>query len=121
MSIIMHHNDDEIEQSDDNESEELYKMEPQKKQTLIITEGEKNDDNDENEDDPVKQWLNDKVGLPQYYNLFIQNKLNSLDIITKWINLKNLENMGIKIKSHQLVLMDSVNELKLENVNTVYL
>ena len=64
------------------------------------------DDNDE-----VMKWLKETVKLPEYYNIFKQNGLTSLDLIAKIKTLQNLEYIGIKAKGHQIVIMNCIDEL----------
>eukprot|EP01083_Nonionella_stella_P103128 294323_1 len=68
----------------------------------------------------VRLWL-DSIGCSKYYNVFIQNGFDSLDIIKEindvqggsWSPLVNeLNDIGIRLKAHQLKLFNNIKKLK---------
>ena len=59
----------------------------------------------------VKQWLSEKVGLPQYSDLFVQNGYESLEFIKAITNKEQLSDIGIVLKGHQTVIMAKIQEL----------
>eukprot|EP01084_Bolivina_argentea_P215558 365972_1 len=45
-------------------------------------------------EDKIKMWLCDTVGLPQYYSLFIENGIVTLDIL-KLLSKQDIKNIGV--------------------------
>ena len=72
---------------------------------------EKKDENDEIDDDDIKlkEWLK-KLKLEQYFNLLIENGIDSLDILMQLTD-KNLKNMGIKKIGHLIKLSNGIDKL----------
>eukprot|EP01084_Bolivina_argentea_P215556 365970_1 len=64
--------------------------------------------NDENNE--IKRWLSEKVGLPQYYPLFKQQGIDELNIV-KLLPKDAIWAKGIKY-GHHLKIMDEINKLK---------
>ena len=60
----------------------------------------------------LKEWLDDKEKLPQYFELFISNGIGDLEtasLLTK----EGLKSMGIDIVGHQMRILHQVAKLKL--------
>ncbi len=67
----------------------------------------------------VREWLINTVQLPQYYDLFMENGLESLDLIVLAIKTdENLVDLGINIFGHRMVIKNCVDGLK-ENKSQV--
>ena len=64
-----------------------------------------------NNDDPVNEWLNDDVELPQYYDKFAKNGLETLVLITNLENVQDLEYIGVTQKGHQIIIMNAIKKL----------
>lgn len=63
----------------------------------------------------VREWLND-LDLSEYYDNFIDNGFDKLDIITNNINNKDiLKRIGIDKIGHQIVIIKSIQKLNEEN------
>ena len=62
----------------------------------------------------VKEWLKDKVELPQYIDLFIEQKLNNLDVI-KTINMMDELPAKIHKKGHRRKLIKEIERLKTQD------
>ena len=56
------------------------------------------------DEDEVGLWLTNEVELPQYYNLFVENGLDSLKLIRKLDN-KALVDLGATLEEHRIILM----------------
>eukprot|EP01084_Bolivina_argentea_P254227 427370_1 len=81
-------------------------------------EGEMQNEFKVNEDPPdskdkqdVKVWLETKVKLPQYYGLFIENGLETLNII-QLLTKQELDEIGIKKIGHRLQILNEIQKLK---------
>ncbi len=93
--------EERMDDDDNKDIEDMYNPGPS-------TEG----DVDETHDDEVRKWLRETVDLPQYYDLFINNGLISLELISKIETLHNLHYIGITKKGHQIVIMNCIEKLK---------
>ena len=54
--------------------------------------------------DPVWTWLKEKVELPEYYNIFIENGFDSMKIISD-IDKEDLKEIGINKRGHQNLIL----------------
>eukprot|EP01083_Nonionella_stella_P000535 1516_1 len=61
--------------------------------------------------DEVRQWL-ESSGLSQYYDNFVKNGMNDLELIKTIENKDDLAYLGIELKGHQIAMMKKINELK---------
>eukprot|EP01083_Nonionella_stella_P285415 971488_1 len=89
------------------------------------THGEENENTDENvlklegieydvnEDEAknVQRWLT-SIGCSKYYNDFIQNGFDSVDMIKEINSVNDLNDIGVRLKAHQLKLLNHINKLK---------
>merc|ERR1712154_464695 len=67
----------------------------------------------ENEDVmKFKMWLKVTVNLMEYYELFIQNGFDSLEMMKEINDVNDLNYIGIPLKAHQLKLMNHIKTLK---------
>lgn len=60
--------------------------------------------------DEVKEWLITTVELPEYYDTFVQNGLDSLNLIRK-MNDNGLMDLGIELKGHRIIIMQYIKQL----------
>ena len=58
--------------------------------------------------DNVKRWLNDVVKLKQYESVFIENGIDSMEIVGL-INKDHLKEMGITKIGHQIKILNAIN------------
>ena len=65
--------------------------------------------------DNLMKWLTDVVELPQYYETFKKNGLENLALISKLENVDDLEDIGIRMKGHQSIIMNEIKRLKLKS------
>lgn len=63
-----------------------------------------------NDESGIKQWLSDKVKLPQYYDVFIANGIDNLDV-AKLITMDVLKEIGVKMIGHRMRILHSVENL----------
>ena len=60
---------------------------------------------------PVKQWLTNVVGLPQYYKNFEENGFDAINSVKRLI-IEQLEILGIEKLGHKLQIMCAIEDLK---------
>eukprot|EP01084_Bolivina_argentea_P016706 31225_1 len=77
------------------------------KTTINTTMGNENIENV----DEVMEWLTVKVKLPQYYDLFVKNGLDSIKLITKVNDDKSLIDLGIQLKQHRIIIIKCIQQL----------
>ena len=63
----------------------------------------------------VWKWLNQKVKLPQYYNILLQNGFDHLEFI-KDMTKQDMIKIGIDKLGHQTRLIKCINKIDLEIV-----
>eukprot|EP00483_Globobulimina_turgida_P011186 UN11207 len=68
--------------------------------------------------DKLKKWLTDEVGLPSYYNIFIENGIEDLEV-AKLITMETLKEMQITKIGHKMKIMQKVAALNanVERIN----
>ena len=68
--------------------------------------------------DPEKQklrsWLNYNVKLPEYYDIFIENAIDSLDTV-RLLTLDGIKGMGIDKVGHQMKILYAIKVLNQNN------
>eukprot|EP01084_Bolivina_argentea_P244918 410193_1 len=64
----------------------------------------------------VKQWLQNVVKLPQYYDNFAGNGYESLQIIHAISNVSELAEIDIVLKEHQKQIMDKIQKWNENNI-----
>lgn len=72
----------------------------------------------DNKSEQVKYWLHNVVGLGEYYDLFIDNGLDDIDIV-KDISIGELESIGISKLGHRKRIykeIEHLNNLKLSSI-----
>eukprot|EP01083_Nonionella_stella_P269769 913033_1 len=65
----------------------------------------------EDERELLKDWLSQKVRLPQYYDALVDNGYDTLDIIKEITDEKELTAIGIDLKGHVMKLMKEIQRL----------
>eukprot|EP01084_Bolivina_argentea_P035218 65334_1 len=60
----------------------------------------------------VSNWFNNDVGLSEYYETFMKHGYNNLNTIKLISSKQDLEEMEIKMKGHQTMLMFEIQKLK---------
>eukprot|EP01083_Nonionella_stella_P068229 181018_1 len=69
-------------------------------------------DEEEGESNEVKEWLDKKVEMMEYYQCFVNNGLTSLMLIKNIEDISDLQNVGIVKIEHQYAIMHHINQLK---------
>merc|ERR1719242_565645 len=59
----------------------------------------------------LKTWLRDHVGLPQYYNCFVDHGVEDFGMVTE-ITVNELKLMGVHSKKHQLQIQKEIGKLR---------
>eukprot|EP01083_Nonionella_stella_P014629 41078_1 len=77
--------------------------------SLTTTKGDEPRIEDERE--LLKDWLSQKVRLPQYYDALVDNGYDTLDIIKEITDEKELTAIGIDLKGHVMKLMKEIQRL----------
>ena len=75
------------------------------------------DDQDSDDEDEVGLWLKNKVELSQYYDLFVENGLDSLKLISKLDDEQSLIDLGVEYKGHRIILLRYIKELGQDKVD----
>ena len=67
----------------------------------------------------MKQWLTEKVKLPQYLTVFEDNGFDNLDIVGEHItNIDMLSGIGIGKIGHRLMLFKEIKKLRNQQLIT---
>eukprot|EP01083_Nonionella_stella_P176760 619336_1 len=64
----------------------------------------------------LKSWLENQVGFPQYYEMFMNNGIEDLSIASM-LTMETIKNMGIDKVGHQMKLLRAVSKLNDNNIN----
>ena len=59
----------------------------------------------------LKTWLCDHVGLPQYYDCFVDHGVEDFGMVTE-ITINELKLMGVHTKKHQLQIQKEITKLR---------
>ena len=70
------------------------------------------DDKMESEVQIMRLWMSDAVCLPQYYQRFLQNGHETLDIIKEIKDREELADIGINFMEHQDQFLTEISKLK---------
>ena len=68
-------------------------------------------------DDELSQWLKEVVKLPQYYDTFVKNGIDSLELMAQLESKENLNDLGITQTGHQIIIMNCVRKLDINDPN----
>merc|ERR1712113_733335 len=101
---------DEDEKEDDNTlRQEMNEMkETLKRMTVKMSVNEEN-----TEEAIFKKWVVDTLKYPEYFDLFIENGVDTLNV-AKLLTKNELKAIGINKIGHQLKIMDAIQALKME-------
>eukprot|EP01083_Nonionella_stella_P214181 771896_1 len=69
---------------------------------------------DDKDNQDVKVWLERKVKLPQYYDLFIANGVTTLDVM-QCLTKQELNEIGITTIGHRVQIINGIQRLKQES------
>eukprot|EP01084_Bolivina_argentea_P091534 164774_1 len=90
------------------ENDEINKNEENK----CITQGHLENDEQKHDDGlEIKRWLENVVGLSEYYNNFIENGYQSMQFVKAIENELELREIDILIKEHQTLIMKEIKRL----------
>ena len=64
----------------------------------------------ESEEDQFRQWIEETVGLPQYFDMFVENGVERLSVVMMF-TVKELEMVGINKIGHRLQLSKAIDTL----------
>eukprot|EP01083_Nonionella_stella_P158282 514981_1 len=73
--------------------------------------GSKHDERNKKQREELREWLDEKVKLAQYYDVLVDNGYETLDIVKEITDQNELKEIGIVLKGHLLKLMTEVNKL----------
>ena len=73
------------------------------------------DDNDNEDIIKVQRWLTENVRFPQYFDNFVQNGYESLDLIKEIPDKNELKQIGIDLAGHRTKVMAEIRKLKNDN------
>merc|ERR1712061_327782 len=59
----------------------------------------------------LKTWLRDHVGLPQYYNCFVDQGVEDFGMVTE-MTVNELKLMGVHSKKHQMQIQKEIAKLR---------
>ena len=63
------------------------------------------------ESDELRVWLEDEVGLPMYYRVFVENGIEELSVAAL-LEKETLKAMGIDVIGHQIKILSQTKRLK---------
>eukprot|EP01083_Nonionella_stella_P179101 634752_1 len=64
----------------------------------------------------LKSWLQNEVGFPQYYDIFMENGIEDLSI-TSLLTMETIKRMGIDKMGHQMKILRAVTKLNNNDIN----
>ncbi len=67
----------------------------------------------------VKYWINNIVCMKEYYDIFVQNGIDDIDII-KDLNMDELIEIGINKLGHRKKIMNEIDKLKNIKISNVF-
>eukprot|EP01084_Bolivina_argentea_P293981 505740_1 len=68
----------------------------------------------------VKQWIENTVKLPEYYDAFVNNGYETIRFIAEINDAKQLLEIGIIVQEHQEQILEEIRTLKTENNENKY-
>ena len=83
----------------------------QNMQQWIIKNGQNTNMRVNNHKETLRSWFENRVKLVEYYELFIENGFEDLDLLTA-ITMKDLISMGIEKLAHRIKIMQCIEYLK---------
>ena len=76
-----------------------------------VTEGHIDPEDNIVLNDPLREWFRNVVGLPQYYNIFRTNGVDTLEFVKRLERPQDLEYIGVEQKGHQVIIMQAIKKL----------
>eukprot|EP01083_Nonionella_stella_P027016 74292_1 len=64
----------------------------------------------------LKSWLQNEVGFPQYYDIFMENGIEDLSIASL-LTMETIKRMGIDKMGHQMKILRAVTKLNHNDIN----
>eukprot|EP01083_Nonionella_stella_P167904 565448_1 len=106
-----------LPQKEQSETNEKQRRQPDaipvnKSDDVEEMEGKRTDGDDGEGYDEVRHWLENTVKLGEYYENFVKNGMNDLDLIQTIEDKEDLEYLGITLKGHQIAIMRKIKQLK---------
>ena len=90
---------------------DIYKVLNRMRNDVCLIKNKLIDDKNLNEkEEKIKSWLSDKVELPEYFDMFIENGLDDLDILQD-INEDELISIGISKLGHRKKILKYIKVL----------
>eukprot|EP01083_Nonionella_stella_P158283 514982_1 len=74
--------------------------------------GSKHEERNQIQREELREWLEEKLKFGQYYDVFVDNGYESLDIVKEITDQNELKEIGIVLKGHLLKLMTEIKKLK---------
>eukprot|EP01084_Bolivina_argentea_P203086 346899_1 len=103
---------------DDTKDDRIYKLTERVnilEQNMKNTSLNVNNNNMNIQQEKLKMWLENKVKLKQYFNVFIESGIDDLETVCL-LTKDSLKDMGIDKVGHQVKLLSNIKQLK-ENKN----
>eukprot|EP01083_Nonionella_stella_P284601 968927_1 len=67
----------------------------------------------------LERWLANEAALPQYFAILIKHGYSSMQTITHISNRRELKEIGIESKQHQMILMEEIQKWKAKHMGTI--
>ena len=100
-------NGDQKQNGDGFKEEVLKEMKSMKQEIQKLTLSNVNTE----EQQQLKGWLENTVGLPQYFDVFIANGIEDISTASD-LKMEQLKAMGIDVIGHQMKILNQVLKLK---------
>jgi len=109
VEMIQNRMDEEEKENDNNLQQQIDEMkETLKRMTVKMSVNEEN-----TEEAVFKKWVVDTLKYPEYYELFIENGVETLNV-AKLLTKSELKAIGINKIGHQLQIMEEITALKMK-------
>merc|ERR1719295_1920265 len=107
MRMIQNRMDEEEKENDNNLQQQIDDMkETLKRMTVKMSVNEEN-----TEEAVFKKWVVDTLKYPEYFELFVENGVDTLNV-AKLLTKSELKMIGINKIGHQLKIMEGIQALK---------
>merc|ERR1719295_1303170 len=107
MRMIQNRMDEEEKENDNNLQQQIDEIkETLKRMTVKMSVNE-----EDTEEAVFKKWVVDTLKYPEYYELFIENGVETLNV-AKLLTKSELKAIGINKIGHQLKIMEGIQALK---------
>ena len=93
--------------------QELIELKDKMNELMDKNEFNRNDDNNKNErnKEELRLWLKNKMDFERYYDLFIKNGIEDLEIV-KVLKMEDLKSIGINKLGHRIKIIQHIEKLK---------